>query len=307
MIEIKNLTKRFAQHTAVDDLSFSVQPGEVLGFLGPNGAGKSTTMKMLTGFLAPTSGSASILGFDIQKDTLKAQRQIGYLPEGAPCYGDMTVRSFLEFIAEVRGFKGAAKRERVAKAVAQVELEAVLEQSIETLSKGFKRRVGLAQAILHDPKVLILDEPTDGLDPNQKHQVRKLIQSLAYDKIVIISTHILEEVSAVCTRAVVIAHGKLLADGTPLELESRSRYHQAVTLVAAEPLDQAALAALPGVAGVEENAPEHSLSILAKPGEVIFPQVNALIAERGWKVKELNVERGRLDEVFRSLTRGEVV
>ncbi|WP_339412525.1 ABC transporter ATP-binding protein [Pseudomonas sp. EA_35y_Pfl2_R5] len=307
MIEIKNLTKRFAQHTAVDDLSFSVQPGEVLGFLGPNGAGKSTTMKMLTGFLAPTSGSASILGFDIQKDTLKAQRQIGYLPEGAPCYGDMTVRSFLEFIAEVRGFKGAEKRERVAKAVAQVELEAVLEQSIETLSKGFKRRVGLAQAILHDPKVLILDEPTDGLDPNQKHQVRKLIQSLAYDKIVIISTHILEEVSAVCTRAVVIAHGKLLADGTPLELESRSRYHQAVTLVAAEPLDLTALAALPGVAGVEENALEHSLSILAKPGEVIFPQVNALIAERGWQVRELNVERGRLDEVFRSLTRGEVV
>ena len=307
MIEIKKLTKRFAQHTAVDDLSFSVQPGEVLGFLGPNGAGKSTTMKMLTGFLAPTSGSASILGFDIQKDTLKAQQQIGYLPEGAPCYGDMTVRSFLEFIAEVRGFKGAAKRERVAKAVAQVELEAVLEQSIETLSKGFKRRVGLAQAILHDPKVLILDEPTDGLDPNQKHQVRKLIQSLAHDKIVIISTHILEEVSAVCTRAVVIAHGKLLADGTPLELESRSRYHQAVTLVAEEALDQAALAALPGVAGVEENALEHSLSILAKPGEVIFAQVNALIAERGWKVRELNVERGRLDEVFRSLTRGEVV
>ncbi len=307
MIEIKNLTKRFAQHTAVDDLSFSVKPGEVLGFLGPNGAGKSTTMKMLTGFLAPTSGSASILGFDIQKDTLKAQRQIGYLPEGAPCYGDMTVRSFLEFIAEVRGFKGAEKRERVAKAVAQVELDAVLEQSIETLSKGFKRRVGLAQAILHDPKVLILDEPTDGLDPNQKHQVRKLIQSLAHDKIVIISTHILEEVSAVCTRAVVIAHGKLLADGTPLELESRSRYHQAVTLVANEALDQAVLAALPGVAGVEENALEHSLSILAKPGEVIFPQVNALIAERGWKVRELNVERGRLDEVFRSLTRGEVV
>ena len=307
MIEIRNLTKRFAQHIAVDNLSFGVQPGEVLGFLGPNGAGKSTTMKMLTGFLAPTAGSASILGFDIQKDRLMAQRQIGYLPEGAPCYGDMTVRGFLDFIAAIRGFKGAEKRERVAKAVAQVELEAVLEQSIETLSKGFKRRVGLAQAILHDPKVLILDEPTDGLDPNQKHQVRRLIQSLAYDKIVIISTHILEEVSAVCTRAVVIAHGKLLADGTPLELESRSRYHQAVTLVAAEPLDRAALAALPGVAGVEENALEHSLSVLAKPGEVIFPQVNALIAARGWKVKELNVERGRLDEVFRSLTRGEVV
>ena len=305
MIDIRNLTKRFAQHTAVDDLSFQVQPGEVLGFLGPNGAGKSTTMKMLTGFLAPTSGTASILGFDIQTQTLKAQRQIGYLPEGAPCYGDMTVRGFLEFIAEVRGFRGAEKKQRVQRAVQQVELEKVLEQSIETLSKGFKRRVGLAQAILHDPRVLILDEPTDGLDPNQKHQVRQLIQGLARDKIVIISTHILEEVTALCTRAVVIAQGRLLADGTPLELESRSRYHQAVTLVADEALDQAALAALPGVAGVEENAREHSLSVLAQPGEVIFPQVNALIAERGWKVKELNVERGRLDEVFRTLTRGE--
>ena len=305
MIEIRNLTKRFAQHTAVDDLSFSVQPGEVLGFLGPNGAGKSTTMKMLTGFLAPTSGTASILGCDIQTQTLEAQRQIGYLPEGAPCYGDMTVRGFLEFIAEVRGFRGAEKTLRVQSAVEQVELETVLEQSIETLSKGFKRRVGLAQAILHDPRVLILDEPTDGLDPNQKHQVRQLIQGLAQDKIVIISTHILEEVTALCTRAVVIAHGRLLADGTPLELESRSRYHQAVTLVADEALDQAALAALPGVAGVEENAREHSLSVLAQPGAVIFPQVNALIAERGWKVRELNVERGRLDEVFRTLTRGE--
>ncbi|MFN3770827.1 MAG: ABC transporter ATP-binding protein [Ectopseudomonas guguanensis] len=305
MIDIRNLTKRFAQHTAVDDLSFQVQPGEVLGFLGPNGAGKSTTMKMLTGFLAPTSGTASILGCDIQTQTLEAQRQIGYLPEGAPCYGDMTVRGFLEFIAEVRGFRGAEKTLRVQRAVQQVELDKVLEQSIETLSKGFKRRVGLAQAILHDPRVLILDEPTDGLDPNQKHQVRQLIQGLARDKIVIISTHILEEVTALCTRAVVIAQGRLLADGTPLELESRSRYHQAVTLVADEALDQAALAALPGVAGVEENAREHSLSVLAEPGEVIFPQVNALIAERGWKVKELNVERGRLDEVFRTLTRGE--
>ncbi|WP_313117899.1 ABC transporter ATP-binding protein [Ectopseudomonas guguanensis] len=305
MIDIRNLTKRFAQHTAVDDLSFQVQPGEVLGFLGPNGAGKSTTMKMLTGFLAPTSGTASILGCDIQTQTLEAQRQIGYLPEGAPCYGDMTVRGFLDFIAEVRGFHGAEKKLRVQRAVEQVELEKVLEQSIETLSKGFKRRVGLAQAILHDPRVLILDEPTDGLDPNQKHQVRQLIEGLARDKIVIISTHILEEVTALCTRAVVIAQGRLLADGTPLELESRSRYHQAVTLVADEALDQAALAALPGVAGVEENAREHSLSVLAQPGEVIFPQVNALIAERGWKVKELNVERGRLDEVFRTLTRGE--
>jgi len=305
MIEISNLTKRFAQHTAVDDLSFQVRRGEVLGFLGPNGAGKSTTMKMLTGFLAPTSGTACILGHDIRTQTLQAQRLIGYLPEGAPCYGDMTVRGFLEFIAEVRGFRGADKRQRVEAAVAQVELQKVLGQSIETLSKGFKRRVGLAQAILHDPEVLILDEPTDGLDPNQKHQVRQLIQGLAQDKIVIISTHILEEVSAVCTRAVVIANGRLVADGTPLELESRSKYHQAVTLVSEGPLDEAALAALPGAAGVERNEREHSLTVLAQPGHVIFPQVNALIAERGWAIRELDVERGRLDEVFRTLTRGE--
>ncbi|XEG71195.1 ATP-binding cassette domain-containing protein [Pseudomonas sp. abacavir_1] len=305
MIEISRLTKRFAQHTAVDDLSFSVQPGEVLGFLGPNGAGKSTTMKMLTGFLAPTSGTASIHGFDIQTQTLQAQRLIGYLPEGAPCYGDMRVRGFLEFIAEVRGYRSAQKRERVARVVEQLELEPVREQSIETLSKGFKRRVGVAQAILHDPRVLILDEPTDGLDPNQKHQVRELIRGLARERIVIISTHILEEVTAVCTRAVVIANGRLLADGTPFELESRSRYHQAVTLVADGELDRAALAALPGVAALEENPLEHSLTLLARPGEVIFPQVNALIAERGWRIRELDVERGRLDEVFRSLTRGE--
>ena len=305
MIEIDQLSKRFAQHRVVDGLSFSVRPGEVLGFLGPNGAGKSTTMKMLTGFLAPTSGSARLFGFDIQKQTLKAQQLIGYLPEGAPCYGDMRVRGFLDFVAEVRGFRGAEKQARVARAVEQLELADVLGQSIDTLSKGFKRRVGLAQAILHDPQALILDEPTDGLDPNQKHQVRELIRNLASDKIIIVSTHILEEVTAVCSRAVVIAAGRLVADGTPFELESRSRYHQAVTLVGDAPLDEAALAALPGVAGVERNAREHSLTVLAQPGQVIFPHVSALVAARGWSIKEMDVERGRLDEVFRSLTRGE--
>jgi ABC-2 type transport system ATP-binding protein len=305
MIEIRNLTKRFDRHTVVDDLSFEVRPGEVLGFLGPNGAGKSTTMKMLTGFLAPTSGTASIHGFDIQTQPLKAQRLIGYLPEGAPCYGDMHVRGFLSFMAEIRGFRGAEKNRRVARSVEQLELGSVLGQHIDTLSKGFKRRVGLAQAILHDPRVLILDEPTDGLDPNQKHQVCQLIQGLAEDKIVIISTHILEEVGALCSRAVVIAHGKLVADATPLELERRSRYHQAVTLVSEEPLDEAALRALPGVAGLEHNRREQSLTVLAEPGAVIFPPINDLIRARGWAIRELNVERGRLDEVFRNLTRGE--
>lgn len=304
MIKISSLTKRFGEHVAVDNLSFEVRPGEVLGFLGPNGAGKSTTMKMLTGFLAPDGGSASICGFDIRTQTLQAQRQMGYLPEGAPCYGDMRVKGFLEFIAQVRGLNGADKRRQVDRAVEQLQLQGVLNQTIDTLSKGFKRRVGLAQAILHDPRVLILDEPTDGLDPNQKHQVRGLIQQLASDsnKIVVISTHILEEVSAVCTRAVVIARGRLLADGTPDELEARSRYHQAVTLLLQQPVDTAALLALPGVSGVEVAREGHEVTVLAEPGAVIFPAVGEHARQQQWQVKELSVERGRLDEVFRSLT-----
>ena len=306
MIEIKNLTKRFAQHTAVDDLSFSVKPGEVLGFLGPNGAGKSTTMKMLTGFLAPTSGSASILGFDIQKDTLKAQRQIGYLPEGAPCYGDMTVRSFLEFIAEVRGFKGAEKRERVAKAVAQVELDAVLEQSIETLSKGFKRRVGLAAAILHDPPALVLDEPTDGLDPNQKHEVRSLIRELARDRTVLLSTHILEEVEAVCSRAMIVARGKVLADATPAELLARSRYQGAVSLLAADSIAaRAALDGMPGVSGFHQESSDGRLYVFPQGRPVSTEAVADRLRQRGVEHSGLQPERGRLDEVFRRITTGE--
>lgn len=304
MIKINSLTKRFGDHVAVDNLSFDVQPGEVLGFLGPNGAGKSTTMKMLTGFLTPDGGSASVGGFDIQTQILQAQQQMGYLPEGAPCYGDMRVRRFLEFIAEVRGFSGADKRKRVERAIEQVELQGVVDQSIETLSKGFKRRVGLAQAILHDPSVLILDEPTDGLDPNQKHQVRNLIQQLAggSNKIVVISTHILEEVSAVCTRAVVIARGRLLADGTPDELEARSRYYQAVTVALEQTVDSAPLLALPGVLEVETQREGRLLTVIPQPGQVIFPVVGQFVREQGWPVKELAVERGRLDEVFRRLT-----
>ncbi len=307
MIKVTHLTKRFVQLAAVDDLSFTIEPGEVVGFLGPNGAGKSTTMKMLTGFLRPCEGHVSICGFDIAKQTLQAQRQIGYLPEGAPCYGDMTVGDFLIFIAQIRGYRGQELRQRVARALDLVELEPVIEQNIDTLSKGFKRRVGLAQAVLHDPKVLILDEPTDGLDPNQKHQVRKLIKSLAVDRIVIISTHILEEVSALCTRAMVISRGRLLVDETPYELQSRSRYHQAVTILAKQPLDRALLLALPGVTGLEDNPLDGSVTVLAKAGQVIFPAVNQLIHAQGWQVRELEVERGRLDEVFRSLTRGDAV
>lgn len=222
MIEIRNLTKRYGALTAVNDISFTVNPGEVLGFLGPNGAGKSTTMKMITGFLTPTSGSISVCGHDVENAPLAAKACMGYLPEGAPSYGEMTVRGFLEFIADVRLLTGDRRRSRLDDVIARLQLGSVLEQMIETLSKGFKRRVGLAQALLHDPQVLILDEPTDGLDPNQKHQVRALINDMAKDKIIVISTHILEEVDAVCNRAIIIAGGKLLADATPKELAKRA-------------------------------------------------------------------------------------
>jgi ABC-2 type transport system ATP-binding protein len=222
MIEIRNLSKRYGALTAVDDISFTVSPGQVLGFLGPNGAGKSTTMKMITGFLTPTAGSVSVSGHDVETNPLAAKACMGYLPEGAPSYGEMTVRGFLEFIADVRGLSGDRRRARLDDVIGRLQLNSVLEQMIETLSKGFKRRVGLAQALLHDPQVLILDEPTDGLDPNQKHQVRAIINDMAKDKIIVISTHILEEVDAVCNRAIIISGGKLLADDTPKELAKRA-------------------------------------------------------------------------------------
>jgi ABC-2 type transport system ATP-binding protein len=222
MIEIRNLSKRYGALTAVDDISFSVGAGQVLGFLGPNGAGKSTTMKMITGFLAPTSGSVSVCGHDVETQPLAAKACMGYLPEGAPSYGEMTVRGFLEFIAEIRGLSPDKRRARLDDIISRLALGGVLEQMIETLSKGFKRRVGLAQALIHDPQVLILDEPTDGLDPNQKHEVRSLIGTMAKDKIIVISTHILEEVDAVCNRAIIIANGKLLADDTPQGLATRT-------------------------------------------------------------------------------------
>lgn len=222
MIEISHLTKRYGALTAVDDLSFNVEAGQVLGFLGPNGAGKSTTMKMITGFLAPTAGSIRVCGHDVEREPLAAKACMGYLPEGAPSYGEMSVRAFLEFIADVRGLSAERRRARLDDVIARLALGGVLEQVIETLSKGFRRRVGLAQALLHDPQVLILDEPTDGLDPNQKHEVRTLINAMSKDKIIVISTHILEEVAAVCNRAIIIAGGKILADDTPKALAARA-------------------------------------------------------------------------------------
>ena len=222
MIKTQHLSKNFDGIQAVDDLSFSVEPGEVLGFLGPNGAGKSTTMRMLAGFITPTAGTASICGHDVTREPIAARSALGYLPEGAPHYGEMTVGSFLDFIADLRGLEDAHRKLRLDYVIGRLQLDGVIAQTIDTLSKGFKRRVGLAQAIVHDPKVLILDEPTDGLDPLQKHEVRTLIGEIAKEKTIVISTHILEEVDAVCTRALIIARGKLVADDTPAGLKSRT-------------------------------------------------------------------------------------
>jgi ABC-2 type transport system ATP-binding protein len=222
MIEIKGLVKTYGAKRAVDGISFSVRRGEILGFLGPNGAGKSTTMKMITGFLRPTEGTATVDGFDVVASPVEVKRRIGYLPESAPAYGEMTVQEFLTFIAECRGFKETkAKHARVDHAIQLTHLDAVRAQTIETLSKGFKQRVGFAQALLHDPGVLILDEPTDGLDPNQKNEVRSLIKSMAVEKAVVLSTHILEEVEAICTRVIIISQGRVVADETPAQLQAR--------------------------------------------------------------------------------------
>jgi ABC-2 type transport system ATP-binding protein len=222
MIEVESLSKHFGRKVAVDNLSFSVAKGEVLGFLGPNGAGKSTTMRMVTGFLPPSSGDARVCGISILDNPAEAKRKIGYLPESAPLYHDMTVTSFLRFCAEIRGLDGSARRDAVEKAIETCFLQQVARQSIGTLSKGYRHRTCLAQAVLHDPEVLILDEPTDGLDPNQKHEVRQLIRRLGKDKAILFSTHILEEVDAACTRAVIVDRGRIVADGTPQELRAQS-------------------------------------------------------------------------------------
>jgi ABC-2 type transport system ATP-binding protein len=306
MIKTEHLTKRYASLTAVDDVSFQVGPGEVLGFLGPNGAGKTTTMRMLAGFVTPTSGRANICGHDVESEPLKAKAALGYLPEGAPSYGEMTVRRFLEFIADLRSLAGARRGERLAHVIEHLQLGGVLDQTIETLSKGFRRRVGLAQAIMHDPPVLILDEPTDGLDPNQKHEVRTLINDMARDKIIVISTHILEEVDAVCTRAIIISRGRIVADDTPAGLAARSRYHNAVTMQLEQPAQLAearsAVASLPAVAEVEVSERDARLTALPRSGATILPALSELAARTGLKLKELHLESGRLDEVFRTIT-----
>jgi len=308
MIDIEGLTKKFGPIAAVAGIDLKVSKGEVLGFLGPNGAGKSTTMKMVTGYLAPDAGRVRVCGFDVELDPISAQRTIGYLPEGAPAYADMTPRQFLGFIAHVRGFTGKEAKARIHAVVGKTELELVLDQPIDTLSKGFKRRVGLAQAILHDPPVLIMDEPTDGLDPNQKYAVRALLKAMAPDKAIIISTHLLEEVEAICTRAVIIDRGRVVADGTPSQLLARSRHHNAVTLIL--PANQAEMAKnklknLSDVSAVEQSARINGtveLTAFPKSGALLIENVSALALAEKWDVREMYAEPGRLDEVFRAIT-----
>ena len=303
MIEAINLRKHYGPLSAVDNISFKARPGEVLGFLGPNGAGKSSTMRMISGFLLPSSGTASIYGHDVVKESLAAKRCLGYLPEGAPLYGELSTEQFLRFIARARGMDKTTRLGRINITLERLSLKNIADQTIETLSKGFKRRVGLAAAILHEPSALILDEPTDGLDPNQKHEVRALIRELAKERTVILSTHILEEVEALCTRVIIIAKGKILVDATPAELLAKSRYDRAVSIHVADSIAaRAALDGMQGVTGFEQNALDGRLYVFTKTKARTDEAIAERLRQRLVSFTDLRIERGRLDEVFRSIT-----
>ncbi len=310
MIEVQNLTKAFGPKLAVNDVSFRVERGEVLGFLGPNGAGKSTTMRMVTGFIPPTAGRISVGGHDVVEDPIGAKRLIGYLPENAPGYADMTVHGFLNFAAELRGLRGDARKRAVSRAVELCFLEAVLHQSIDTLSKGYKHRTCLAQSLIHDPDVLILDEPTDGLDPNQKHEVRNLIKRMGADKAIVFSTHILEEVEAACSRVIIIDRGRVVANGTPAELKARSAMAGAVHVRArgvASALLLERLGQVPGASRVEalgesDSTVQARVYPAAGAAASLTRSVAETAAREGWQLDEIHTEEGRLDEVFRAIT-----
>ncbi len=309
MIKVENLTKAFGTKLAVNNVSFSVERGEVLGFLGPNGAGKSTSMRMITGFIAPSDGKVSVGGYDLVTNPIPAKRLLGYLPESAPVYVDMTVRSFLSFCAELSGLRGDARKKAVFRVVEMCFLESVLNQSVDTLSKGYRHRTCLAQSIIHDPEVLVLDEPTDGLDPNQKFEIRSLIRRMGERKAIVFSTHILEEVEAVCSRAIIIDRGQIVASGTPEQLKRKSELCGAVLLV------------VRGVSGAQLTSKLGAVSLARKTTLIkeengqatvrVYPKSEAgngpfvreiLAATSAWQIDEIKTEEGRLDEVFRSIT-----
>ena len=309
MIKVQNLAKLFGAKRAVDDISFSVERGEVLGFLGPNGAGKSTTMRMITGFIPPSAGSITVGGNDIVSDPIPAKRLIGYLPENAPAYTDMTVYGFLNFTAEIRGLRGDDRKKAVNRVVEMCFLEGVLHQSVDTLSKGYRHRTCFAQSIIHDPDILILDEPTDGLDPNQKHEVRTVIRKMGEKKAIIFSTHILEEVDAVCSRAIIIDRGKIVANGTPEQLRQKSDGAGAVLLRVSGMNGQTITQKLSQVSAVKKTMilKEDATRVTVR----VFPaanRANGALAQSiadvatGWRIEEMHTEEGRLDEVFRSIT-----
>jgi ABC-2 type transport system ATP-binding protein len=309
MIEVIEISRNFGKFQAVDKVSFQVQKSEVLGFLGPNGAGKSTTMKMLTGYLQPSSGDAFICGHSVTKQSIRARAEIGYLPESAPSYGEMQVEEFVRFAGKVRGLNGERLNYQIEKVLEETSLKTVRNQLIETLSKGYRQRTCLAQSLLHDPPVLLLDEPTDGLDPNQKHEVRKLIHQLKEDRTILVSTHILEEVEAICSRAIILSEGKIVGDGTPEELLSKSIYHNAIHLkISAKSNNQDVqqiLQEIPGVEKVEIHGTNHQtleFLILAKQGKSILEEVKERLDQKNVKIAEMYVEKGRLDEVFRQMT-----
>jgi ABC-2 type transport system ATP-binding protein len=314
MIQVKDLRKEFGTKVAVDGVTFSVEKGEVLGFLGPNGAGKSTSMRMVTGYYLPTAGSIRVGGIDMLEEPEKAKRSIGYLPENAPLYSDMSVSGFLGFCAEMRGLHGAARSKAVDRALETCFLEPVRNQSVDTLSKGFRHRTCLAQSIIHDPEVLILDEPTDGLDPNQKHEVRNLIKRMGETKAIIFSTHILEEVEAACSRAIIIDRGKIVADGTPDQLKKRAPGADAVRVVILGASGAAIREELGKISGVDtvestsSNDGRFAGRVLpSRKGnpEGLSREIAALAQAKAWKLEELHREEGRLDEMFRALTRSD--
>jgi len=309
MIRVQSLSKNFNNLLAVDQVSFEVQRGEVLGFLGPNGAGKSTTMKMLTCFIPPSSGTAEICGFSILNNPLQVRSQIGYLPESAPSYDEMLVGEFLRFVAEIRGYSGKDLNRRVSIVIEMTSLGDVKNQMIETLSKGFRQRTCLAQALIHDPPVLILDEPTDGLDPNQKYEVRSLIQNMSEERTILISTHILEEVDAVCTRAMIISEGRVVGYGTPDELLSQSLYRNSI-IVSVNSEDHVPwmndFNQLDFVYSVEHLSEKQqglvTMRLYPENKESIAPQLKHYLFSKNIPIEQFIVNRGRMDEVFRELT-----
>jgi ABC-2 type transport system ATP-binding protein len=312
MIKVRNLQKLFGPKPAVNDVSFTVEKGEVLGFLGPNGAGKSTTMRMVTGFIPPSAGEISVGGFNMLEDPIPAKRLIGYLPENAPSYSDMDVLGFLGFAAELRGLRGETKKRAIDRVVEMCFLGSVLHQSIDTLSKGYRHRTCFAQSIIHDPEVLILDEPTDGLDPNQKHEVRTLIRDMGRTKAIIFSTHILEEVEAACSRAIILDRGRIVANGTPEELKKRSSHAGAVTVrlfdgTAASVAQK--VGELPNVdrCVVLTESPVTVQAFAGKNGGrgELARAIGDLAVRERWSIEELHTEEGRLDEVFRTITRSD--